>query len=83
MQHFNALNIANWLVHQHANQTPVSALPKDMALSNARQAVAVQNEFVRLKAQQCGDVVGWKIAVALYLASHLAMPINAKTVVMF
>ena len=64
MQHFNALNIANWLVHQHANQTPVSALPKDMALSNARQAVAVQNEFVRLKAQQCGDVVGWKIALA-------------------
>ena len=64
MQHFNALNIANWLVHQHANQTPVSALPIDMALSNARQAVAVQNEFVRLKAQQCGDVVGWKIALA-------------------
>ena len=64
MQHFNAMNIANWLVHQHANQTPVSALPKDMALSNARQAVAVQNEFVRLKAQQCGDVVGWKIALA-------------------
>jgi 2-keto-4-pentenoate hydratase len=64
MQHFNALNIANWLVQQHANQTPVSELPKDMALSNARQAVAVQNEFVRLKAQQCGGVVGWKIALA-------------------
>jgi 2-keto-4-pentenoate hydratase len=39
-------------------------LPKDLALSNAKQAVAVQNEFVRIKAQQCGDVVGWKIALA-------------------
>ena len=64
MQDFNALSVANWLVHQHANKTPFNALPKDMGLSNARQAVAVQNEFVSIKAQQCGDVIGWKIALA-------------------
>ncbi len=79
MQHFNALNIANWLVHQHANQTPFSALPKDMALSNARQAVAVQNEFVRLKAQQCGDVVGWKIALATpAMQKMVGLPVHLK-----
>ena len=64
MQDFNALSVAQWLVHQHANKIPFAALPKNLALSNARQAVAVQNEFVRIKAQQCGDVIGWKIALA-------------------
>jgi len=64
MQHFNAQSVANWLVHQHATQTPFNALPRDMDLSNTRQAVAVQNEFVRIKAQQCGHVIGWKIALA-------------------
>jgi len=64
MQNFNAVNIAQWLVHQHAKKIPFGLLPTELALSNARQAVAVQNEFVRIKAQQCGDVVGWKIALA-------------------
>ena len=64
MQDFNALSVAQWLVHQHANKIPFAALPKNLALSNARQAVAVQSEFVRIKAQQCGDVIGWKIALA-------------------
>jgi len=64
MQHFNAQSVAKWLVHQHATKTPFIALPRDMNLSNTRQAVAVQNEFVRIKAQQCGEVIGWKIALA-------------------
>ena len=64
MQHFDALSAANWLVQQHASKKKFSALPKDMALSNARQAGTVQNEFVKIKAQQCGDVIGWKIALA-------------------
>ena len=64
MQSFNVINTAKWLVQQHANKVPFGPLPKDLALSNAKQAVAVQNEFVRIKAQQCGDVVGWKIALA-------------------
>lgn len=64
MQDFNALSVAQWLVHQHANKIPFAALPKNLALSNARQAVAVQSEFVRIKAQLCGDVIGWKIALA-------------------
>jgi 2-keto-4-pentenoate hydratase len=64
MQHFNALSAANWLVQQHADKKNFSALPKDMALSNARQAGAVQDEFVKIKAQKCGDVIGWKIALA-------------------
>ena len=64
MQHFNAKSVANWLIHQHATQTPFNSLPRNMSLSNTRQAVAVQNEFVRIKAQQCGDVIGWKIALA-------------------
>ena len=64
MQHFNAPSVAKWLVHQHATKTPFNALPKDMGLSNARQAVAVQNEFARIKAQQCGNIIGWKIALA-------------------
>ena len=56
MQDFNVLSVAQWLVHQHANKIPFAALPKNLALSNARQAEAVQSEFVRIKAQQCGDV---------------------------
>ena len=64
MQDFNALSMAQWLVQQHANKIPFAALPKNLALSNARQAVAVQSELVRIKAQQCGDVIGWKIALA-------------------
>ena len=64
MQHFNALSAANWLVQQHADKKNFSSLPKVMALSNARQAGAVQDEFVRIKAQKCGDVIGWKIALA-------------------
>jgi len=64
MQDFNALCVAQWLVQQHANKIPFAALPKNLALSNARQAVAVQSELVRIKAQQCGDVIGWKIALA-------------------
>jgi len=64
MQSFNVINTAKWLVQQHANKVPFGPLPKDLALSNAKQAVAVQNEFVRIKAQQCGDVIGWKIALA-------------------
>ena len=64
MQNFNPLIAANWLVQQHANKTKFSSLPKDMGLSNARQAGAVQDEFVKIKAQQCGDVMGWKIALA-------------------
>jgi 2-keto-4-pentenoate hydratase len=64
MQDFNALSVAQWLVQQHANKIPFAALPKNLALSNARQAVAVQSELVRIKAQQCGDVIGWKIALA-------------------
>ena len=64
MQDFNALSVANWLVHQHANKITFTPLPKDLTLLNATQAVAVQNEFVRIKARQCGDVIGWKIALA-------------------
>jgi 2-keto-4-pentenoate hydratase len=64
MQHFNVLSAANWLVQQHADKKNFSSLPKDMALSNARQARAVQDEFVKIKAQKCGDVIGWKIALA-------------------
>ena len=64
MQHFNALSAANWLIQQHADKKNFGVLPKDMALSNARQAGAVQDEFVKIKAQKCGDVIGWKIALA-------------------
>ena len=64
MQNLNPLIAANWLVEQHAKKNKFSALPKDMGLSNARQAGAVQDEFVRIKAQKCGDPIGWKIALA-------------------
>ena len=64
MQHFNALSSANWLVQQHADKKNFISLPKEMALSNARQARAVQDEFVKIKSQKCGDVIGWKIALA-------------------
>lgn len=64
MHPFNAPSVAQSLVLQHANKTQFSALPKKMVLSNVRQACAVQDEFVRIKSQQCGDVIGWKIALA-------------------
>ncbi len=64
MHDFNALNVAKWLVNKHANKNPFTTLPEELALSNTRQAVAAQNEFVRIKAQQCGDVIGWKIELA-------------------
>jgi len=64
MHAFNANTVANWLVSQHHGKIPFAAMPQALALSDRKAAVAVQNEFVRIKAQQCGDVVGWKIALA-------------------
>ena len=64
MQNFNPFSTANWLVQQHAGKKNFGAMPNDMVLSNARQAGAVQDEFVKIKAQKCGNVIGWKIALA-------------------
>ena len=64
MQNFNPLSATNWLVQQHETKKNFGAMPNDMVLSNARQAGAVQDEFVKIKAQKCGNVIGWKIALA-------------------
>ncbi len=80
---------ALWLVEQHVSKAPFQAMPASLQLSSADQAVAVQNEFVQLKAKQCGKPVGWKIALAtpvmqklVGLAAPVAGRLHKKQVVL-
>ena len=68
----HAQTIATWLVAQHATKTQFQAMPQALQLSSTEQAIAVQHEFVQLKAKQCGEPSGWKIALATPVMQKLA-----------
>ena len=54
---------AQWLVRQHLARLPSARMPAAIAPRSLTQAYAVQDAFVALKAEQCGTVVGHKIAL--------------------
>jgi 2-keto-4-pentenoate hydratase len=55
---------AQWLVQQHLERLPSARMPTAIAPRSLAQAYAVQDAFVALKAEQCGAVVGHKIALS-------------------
>ncbi|MFN6360234.1 MAG: 2-keto-4-pentenoate hydratase [Burkholderiales bacterium] len=56
--------LAEWLVQQHQDRAPLRAVPGDFAPESRAQAVEAQQAFVDIKAQYCGEAIGWKIALA-------------------
>ncbi|MEO8716586.1 MAG: fumarylacetoacetate hydrolase family protein [Burkholderiales bacterium] len=54
---------ARWLVRQHLEKTPSRHMPAVLAPRDMKEAYAVQDAFVALKARDCGDVAGHKIAL--------------------
>jgi len=55
---------ARWLVRQHLARLPSAPLPAAIAPRDLAEAYTVQDAFVALKAEQCGAVVGHKIALS-------------------
>lgn len=56
-------NMAHLLVERHLHRRQSRPLPPEHAPRSLDEAYAVQDEFVALKARQCGPVVGYKIAL--------------------
>jgi len=59
-----AHELASWLRTQRRSHAPLGPLPAEFLPLSAHDAVHVQSVFVRLKSQEHGDPVGWKIALA-------------------
>ncbi|MSQ55298.1 MAG: hypothetical protein EXR31_08030 [Betaproteobacteria bacterium] len=55
---------AHFLLDAHAAKARFAALPADCAPATVRDAYAIQDAFVALKAARCGPPAGWKIALA-------------------
>jgi 2-keto-4-pentenoate hydratase len=60
----SSLAAAHWLVEQHRGRRPHGGFPLPLAPRTLRQAYAVQDAFVALKARRCGRPLGWKIALS-------------------
>ena len=60
----NAEALAQWLVQQHRDRKMLGPVPSAFAPKTRADAIAAQEAFVSLKARQCGEPVGWKIALA-------------------
>lgn len=54
---------AGWLVAQHLRRARSRAMPPTIAPRDIGEAYAVQEAFVALKSQACGEVAGYKIAL--------------------
>jgi 2-keto-4-pentenoate hydratase len=52
------------MIAQHAGRADFRAFPADIAPADLAAAYAAQDAFVRLKGRQCGDPIGWKIALS-------------------
>lgn len=55
---------ARWLLEAHAQRAPFAAFPPELAPATLKEAYAVQDAFVALRAEQRGAVAGYKIALA-------------------
>jgi 2-keto-4-pentenoate hydratase len=55
---------AQWLYDAHVRRARFSPLPEDLAPSSSLEAYAIQDEFVALRAQRLGAIVGYKIALS-------------------
>lgn len=53
-----------WLVEQHRGRKPFAGFPRDCAPASVEQAYAIQDAFVEAKARECGEPMGWKIALS-------------------
>jgi 2-keto-4-pentenoate hydratase len=55
---------AQWLQDAHVRRARFSPLPDDLAPRSSTEAYAIQDEFVALRAQQLGAIVGYKVALS-------------------
>ena len=55
---------ARWLVSRHRDRAVFAGFPSAISARDVDEAYAVQDAFVRIKARDCGPVVGWKIALS-------------------
>jgi 2-keto-4-pentenoate hydratase len=59
-----ASSTARWLRDRYLARGAFGAFPADCAPRNVDEAYAAAQSLVRLKAQDCGPVCGWKIALS-------------------
>jgi 2-keto-4-pentenoate hydratase len=55
---------ARWLLAQHRDRSAFRPFPPSVRPASLGDAYRAQQHFVGLKAQDCGEPVGWKIALA-------------------
>ena len=55
---------AQWLQDAHVRRARFTPLPDDLAPRSREEAYAIQDDFVALRAQQLGAIVGYKIALS-------------------
>jgi len=55
---------AAWLLEQHRGRKPFAGFPRDCAPADVGQAYAMQDAFVAAKARDCGEPIGWKVALS-------------------
>ena len=55
---------ARWLLAQHRDRSAFRSFPPSVRPTGLDDAYRAQRHFVRLKSKDCGEPVGWKIALA-------------------
>jgi len=78
---FDPEALARWLVQAHARRETFTRAPKALRAHTPQEATAAQQAFVRLKSEQCGPTVGWKIALSTPVMQKmvgLAQPVAGR-----
>jgi len=55
---------ASWLLTQHRDRNDFRAFPRSIRPGSLSDAYLAQEHFVRRKAKDCGEPIGWKIALS-------------------
>lgn len=55
---------ARWLLAQHRDRSAFRPFPPSVRPASLGDAYLAQQHFVDLKSRDCGEPVGWKIALA-------------------
>ncbi len=78
---FDPVALADWLVAQHCTRARFSPLPAILRPESAEDAYAAQDAFVHAKARDCGEPIGWKIALSNPVMQRfvgLAEPVSGR-----
>ncbi len=78
---FDPEALARWFVQAHARGETFKRAPQALRARTPEEATAAQQAFVRLKSEQCGPTVGWKIALSTPVMQKmvgLAQPVAGR-----